>query len=113
MLGVIPLAEKLGLFVLALVLAAASVSYVAALRASRRRGTRTKLMPDSVDRAITPLAQPGVRPGAARFKKPAEAAQLTPGAHVRAVPVAAVAPRATCPSRWSRRGPCRRGRRAS
>jgi MFS family permease len=53
MLGVIPIAAKLGLFALSLVLACAAASYVAALGAARRRGTRTTLMPDSVDRAIT------------------------------------------------------------
>ena len=52
-LGVIPIGAKFGLFVLAIVFACAAASYVTALSAARRRGMRTKLMPDSVDRAIT------------------------------------------------------------
>jgi MFS family permease len=69
LIGVIPLAEKLGLFVLAIVLAAAAVSYVGALRASRRM--RTKLMPDSVDRAITRSRNQAFDRVRRRFKKPA------------------------------------------
>jgi len=71
MLGVIPLAAKLGLFILSLVLLGASVSYVAALRASRRRGMRTKLMPDSVDRALTRSRNQAIDRVRRRFKKPA------------------------------------------
>ena len=71
MLGVIPLAGKLGLFVLSLVLLGASISYVAALRASRRRGTRTKLIPDSVDRALTRSRNHALGRVRRRFKKPA------------------------------------------
>jgi hypothetical protein len=68
-LGVIPLAEKFGLFVLGVVLAAASASYVAALRASRRRGTRTKLMPESVDRALTRSREQALDRVRRRFKR--------------------------------------------
>jgi MFS family permease len=50
--GLIPVGAKFGLFVLSVVLLCAAASYVGALRSARRRGMRTKLMPDSVDRAI-------------------------------------------------------------
>jgi hypothetical protein len=53
LLGVIPITPKFGLFVLSAVLLCGAASYVTALSAARRRGTRTTLMPDSVDRAIT------------------------------------------------------------
>jgi hypothetical protein len=52
-LGVIPIGGKLGLFLLAVLLGCGAASYVAALRTARRRTMRTKLLPDSVDRAIT------------------------------------------------------------
>ncbi|MEX1008470.1 MAG: MFS transporter [Acidimicrobiia bacterium] len=69
-LGVIPIAEKFGLFVLSVVLLCAAASYVAALRAARRRGMRTKLMPDSVDRAITRSRNHALDRVRKRFKKP-------------------------------------------
>jgi uncharacterized membrane protein YfcA len=52
MIGVIPFAPQVGLFLLAIVLGFAAVSYVAALRAARSRASRTKLLPEAVDRAI-------------------------------------------------------------
>jgi Na+/melibiose symporter-like transporter len=52
MLGLIPVAEALGLFVLAGVLGFAALSYVAALRAASKRGMRSRLLPDSVHREI-------------------------------------------------------------
>src|SRR5439155_8591003 len=53
LLGVVPFGSHFGLFALALLLGFAAVSYAAALRAARRRVIRTKLIPESVDRAIT------------------------------------------------------------
>jgi hypothetical protein len=52
LLGIIPFAKQLGLFLLGCVLAFAAVSYVGALRAARSRVQRTKLLPEAVDRAI-------------------------------------------------------------
>jgi hypothetical protein len=51
-IGVIPFAKQVGLFLLAATLGFAAVSYIAALRAARRRVVRTKLLPEAVDRAI-------------------------------------------------------------
>ncbi|HXY95098.1 MAG TPA: MFS transporter [Acidimicrobiia bacterium] len=53
LLGLIPVAARFGLFVLSVVLLCGAASYVAALRTARRRGMRSQLMPDSLDRAIT------------------------------------------------------------
>jgi Major Facilitator Superfamily len=69
LLGVIPIDAKLGLFLLSLVLLGAAVSYVTALGATRRRGTRTKLMPDSVDRALTRSRNHALDRVRKRFKK--------------------------------------------
>jgi MFS family permease len=69
LLGVIPIGAKLGLFLLSVVLLAAAASYVTALGAARRRGTRTKLMPDSVDRAITRSRNHALDRVRKRFKK--------------------------------------------
>ncbi len=52
-LGLLPIDEAIGLIVLALVLGFAAFSYVAALRAASKRGMRTRLLPDSVNDAIT------------------------------------------------------------
>ena len=52
MIGVIPFLPQVGLFLLAIVLGFAAISYVAALRAARTRACRTKLLPEAVDRAI-------------------------------------------------------------
>jgi MFS family permease len=69
MIGLIPIGAKLGLFVLSLVLLFASISYVGALRAARRRVMRTKLLPESVDRAITRSRDHALRRVRGRFKK--------------------------------------------
>jgi MFS family permease len=53
LLGLVPIAARLGLFLMALGLAFAAVSYVGALRVARGRAMRTKLLPGAVDRAIT------------------------------------------------------------
>ncbi len=68
-IGVIPFAAKLGLFVLSVVLLCAAASYVTALGAARRRGPRTKLMPDSVDRAIIRSRNHALDRVRKRFKK--------------------------------------------
>ena len=52
LIGVIPFPPEVGLFLLAIVLGFAAISYVAALRAARSRASRTKLLPEAVDRAI-------------------------------------------------------------
>ena len=59
-IAIIPFAKQMGLFLLAIVLGFAAVSYVAALRAARGRVMRTKLLPGggrphaSRDRATRP-----------------------------------------------------------
>jgi len=68
-LGLLPVAEPIGLLVLAIVLGAAAFSYVAALRAANKRGLRTQLLPDSVDRAITRSRRQAVGKFRARFRK--------------------------------------------
>ncbi|MFO7591985.1 MAG: hypothetical protein R6X23_14020 [Acidimicrobiia bacterium] len=50
--GVLSLGESVGLFVLGIVLLAAGLSYLAALRSARTRPQRTKLRPEAVDRAF-------------------------------------------------------------
>ena len=70
MLGVVPFAKQLGLFLLALVLAFAAISYVAALRAARRRIMRTGLLPPSVDRAISRSRDQAVSRVKRRLRKP-------------------------------------------
>ncbi len=50
--GVMPLGEGAGLLVLGIVLLAAGLSYLAALRSARTRPQRTKLRPEAVDRAL-------------------------------------------------------------
>jgi Na+/melibiose symporter-like transporter len=75
MLGLIPIAESVGLFLLAGVLAFAAVSYVGALRAASKRGMRSKLLPGSVDRAITRSRSQAMGKVRGRFRKPAR----TPG----------------------------------
>ena len=52
LIGIIPFAEQVGLFLLAFVLGFAAISYIGALRAARSRVHRTKLLPEAVDRAI-------------------------------------------------------------
>jgi Na+/melibiose symporter-like transporter len=58
MIGIIPFAEQMGLFMLAIVLGFAAVSYVAALRAARGRVMRTKLLPKAVDRVKRRFRKP-------------------------------------------------------
>ena len=65
MIAIIPFAKQMGLFLLAVVLGFAAVSYVAALRAARGRVMRTKLLPEAVDRQDLTLARPRRRPGEA------------------------------------------------
>ena len=50
--GIIPFGEEVGLLVLGLVLLAAGVSYLAALRSARTRPQRSTLRPEAVDRAF-------------------------------------------------------------
>jgi Major Facilitator Superfamily len=52
-IAIIPFAKQMGLFLLAVTLGFAAVSYVAALRAARGRVMRSKLLPEAVDRTIT------------------------------------------------------------
>ena len=67
--GLIPLAAKLGLFALSMVLLGASISYIGALRAARRHVMRTKLLPESVDQAITRSREHAFDRVRRRFKK--------------------------------------------
>ena len=64
-----PVRAELGLFLLAVVLGFAAVSYVAALRAARSRAVRTKLLPDAVDRAITRSRERAVGEVRSRFRR--------------------------------------------
>ena len=52
----------MGLFLLAIVLGFAAVSYVAALRAARGRAMRTKLLPEAVDRTISQTRDQAIGP---------------------------------------------------
>lgn len=52
LVGIIPQDEQLGMFVLAVALGIAGVSYVAARRAARGRTMRSTLRPPAVDRAV-------------------------------------------------------------
>ena len=61
----------MGLFLLAVVLAFAAVSYVAALRAARGRVMRTKLLPEAVDRTIARSRDQAVDKVKRRFRRPA------------------------------------------
>jgi MFS family permease len=70
LLGLIPVAREVGLFMLAAVLVFAAVSYVAALRAAKRARMRTQLLPDSVDRAIARSRHHAIGRVRNRFKKP-------------------------------------------
>jgi hypothetical protein len=77
-LGLIPVAESVGLVVLAGVLGFAAFSYVAALRAASKRGMRTKLLPDSVNDAITRSRTHAIGRVRSRFRKPARSANEAP-----------------------------------
>jgi len=68
-LGLLPLGESVGLLMLAIVLGFAAVSYVGALRAAGKRGMRSKLLPDSVDRAITRSRSHAIGKVRGRFRK--------------------------------------------
>jgi hypothetical protein len=57
LLGITPLDERLGMFVLALGLGVAGVSYVGARRAAKGRTVRTTLRPPVVDRAVGRAAE--------------------------------------------------------
>jgi hypothetical protein len=71
--AIIPFTKQMGLFLLAIVLAFAAVSYVAALRAARGRIMRSKLLPEAVDRTIARSRAQAVSRMKRRFGKPAEA----------------------------------------
>jgi len=73
-LGIIPLGQKLGLMLLALVLGFAAVSYYAALRAARHYVTRTKILPDAVDRAIVRSRARAISGVKRRVRRPGSAA---------------------------------------
>ena len=70
-IAIIPFAKQMGLFLLAIVLGFAAVSYVAALRAARGRVMRTKLLPEAVDRTISRSRDQAVDRVRRRFRKPA------------------------------------------
>ena len=70
-IAIIPFAKQMGLFLLAIVLGFAAVSYVAALRAARGRVMRTKLLPEAVDRTISRSRDHAVDRVKRRFRKPA------------------------------------------
>jgi hypothetical protein len=69
-LAIIPFAKQMGLFLLALVLGFAAVSYVTALRAARGREMRTRLLPDAVDRRIARSREQAVDKVRRRFRRP-------------------------------------------
>jgi hypothetical protein len=69
-IAIIPFAKQMGLFLLAVVLGFAAVSYVTALRAARGRVMRTKLLPDAVDRRISSTRDQAVDRVKRRFRKP-------------------------------------------
>jgi hypothetical protein len=68
-IAIIPFAKQMGLFLLAVVLGFAAISYVAALRAARGRAMRTKLLPEAVDRTITQTRDQAVDRVKRRFRK--------------------------------------------
>jgi hypothetical protein len=78
--AIIPFAKQMGLFLLALLLAFAAVSYVAALRAARGRVMRTKLLPEAVDRTIAQTRNQAVDRVRRRFRKPARRTDDPPAA---------------------------------
>ena len=79
MFGLIPVAESIGLFVLAGVLGFAAVSYVGALRAASKRGMRTKLLPDSVHRELHRSRSQALSKVRGRFRKSTPASGDPPG----------------------------------
>jgi hypothetical protein len=68
-IAIIPFAKQMGLFLLALVLGFAAISYVAALRAARGRQMRSKLLPEAVDRKISHTRDKAVDRVRRRFRK--------------------------------------------
>jgi hypothetical protein len=76
-IAIIPFAEQMGLFLLALVLGFAAVSYVGALRAARGRQMRSKLLPEAVDRRISHTRAQAVDRVRRRFRKPPRRATPT------------------------------------
>jgi len=70
MFGLVPVAEAIGLFGLAVVLGFAALSYVAALRAASKRGMRSKLLPDSVHRELQRSRTQAIDKVRGRFRKP-------------------------------------------
>ena len=79
-IAIIPFAKQMGLFLLAIVLGFAAVSYVAALRAARGRVMRTKLLPEAVDRTISNTRDQAFGRVRRRFRKPAKRAPDPPPA---------------------------------
>jgi MFS family permease len=77
-IAIIPFAKQMGLFLLAIVLGFAAVSYVAALRAARGRVMRTKLLPEAVDRQISRSRNHAVDRVKRRFHRPARARNEPP-----------------------------------
>jgi hypothetical protein len=69
-IAIIPFAKQVGLFMVAVVLAFAAVSYVAALRAARGRVMRSKLLPEAVDRTIARSRDQAVDKVKRRFRRP-------------------------------------------
>jgi MFS family permease len=79
-IAIIPFAKQMGLFLMALVLGFAAVSYVAALRAARGRVMRSKLLPEAVDRRISRSREQAIDRVKRRFRKPARGAPDPPPA---------------------------------
>ncbi len=77
-IAIIPFAKQMGLFLLAVTLGFAAVSYVAALRAARGRVMRSKLLPEAVDRTISRSRDQAVDRVRRRFRKPARSRHETP-----------------------------------
>src|SRR5262249_51403370 len=73
-IAIIPFAKQMGLFLMAIVLGFAAVSYVTALRAARGRVMRTKLLPEAVDRTISRSRDHAIDRLKRRFRKPAQRA---------------------------------------
>jgi Major Facilitator Superfamily len=80
MIAIIPFAKQMGLFLLAVVLGFAAVSYVAALRAARGRVMRSKLLPEAVDRTISRSRDEAVDRVRRRFRKSARTRDQPPPA---------------------------------
>ncbi len=79
-IAIIPFAKQMGLFLLALTLGFAAVSYVAALRAACGRVMRSKLLPEAVDRTIARSRDHAVDRMRRRFRKPARTRDERPPA---------------------------------